>query len=77
MAEFEVVQLLVAGDLLETACEVFHCPACSHWEYEDEYMHEERVVREEECPIASFSCLVLRSPVVICAMMVALRYSVF
>ena len=76
MAEFKVIQLLVAGHLLETASEVFDCPACSHWEYEDENMNEERVVGEEERPVACFSCLVLRSPVVICTMVMALGYFV-
>jgi len=55
MAEFEVTQLLVAGHLLETASEVFDCPACSHREHEYEGMNEDRVVCEEERPIASLS----------------------
>lgn len=76
MAEFEVTQLLVAGHLLETASEVFNCPTCSHWEHEDEGMNEERVVREEDRPVARFSRLVLRSSVVIRTMVMALEYFV-
>lgn len=76
MAEFEVTQLLVAGHLFETASEVFDRPACSHWEQKDEGMNEERVVREEERPIACFFCLILRSPVVICTLVMALGYVV-
>ncbi len=76
MAESEVTQLLVAGHLFETAGEVFHCPACSHGEHEDEDMNEERVVGKEERPVACSSRLVLRSLVVIWTMIMATGYLV-